>query len=85
MAGMLVFSSSNWINPLASSSSIGWTLKVILQIEYNDRPNAELIMKSKKNADLIIKSIDFQTWILCVCFFKELESQGRSDFQTLGI
>ncbi|KAI6674816.1 hypothetical protein NL676_002722 [Syzygium grande] len=31
------------------------------RIEYNDRPNAELIMKSKKNADLIIKSIDFQT------------------------
>lgn len=30
------------------------------RIEYNDRPNAELIMKSKKNADLIIKSIDFQ-------------------------
>lgn len=31
------------------------------RVEYNDRPNAELIMKSKKNADLIIKSIDFQT------------------------
>ncbi|KAF7154471.1 hypothetical protein RHSIM_Rhsim01G0269700 [Rhododendron simsii] len=28
------------------------------RIEYNDRPNAELIMKSKKNADLIIKSVD---------------------------
>ncbi|PRQ25976.1 putative uridine kinase [Rosa chinensis] len=29
------------------------------RIEYNDRPNAETIIKSKKNADLIIKSIDF--------------------------
>ncbi|KAL5561797.1 hypothetical protein UlMin_031544 [Ulmus minor] len=29
------------------------------RIDYNDRPNAELIMKSKKNADLVIKSIDF--------------------------
>lgn len=29
------------------------------RIEYNDRPNAELIMKSKKNADLVIKSVDF--------------------------
>ncbi|PSR94836.1 Uridine kinase [Actinidia chinensis var. chinensis] len=29
------------------------------RIEYNDRPNAELINKSKKNADLIIKSVDF--------------------------
>ncbi|PKI64068.1 hypothetical protein CRG98_015512 [Punica granatum] len=28
------------------------------RIEHNDRPNAELIMKSKKNADLIIRSID---------------------------
>ncbi|KAF3662517.1 putative E3 ubiquitin-protein ligase RGLG1-like isoform X1 [Capsicum annuum] len=28
------------------------------RIDYNDRPNAELIMKSKKNADLVIKSID---------------------------
>ncbi|XP_031267616.1 putative uridine kinase C227.14 isoform X1 [Pistacia vera] len=28
------------------------------RIEYNDRPNAELIMKSKKNADLVIKSIE---------------------------
>ncbi|GAY55784.1 hypothetical protein CUMW_166790 [Citrus unshiu] len=28
------------------------------RIEYNDRPNAELIMKSKKNVDLVIKSID---------------------------
>lgn len=28
------------------------------RIEYNDRPNAELIMKSKKNADLVIKSVD---------------------------
>ncbi|CAI9288504.1 unnamed protein product [Lactuca saligna] len=27
------------------------------RIEYNDRPNAELIFKSKKKADLIIKSI----------------------------
>ncbi|GJX23384.1 putative uridine kinase [Tanacetum coccineum] len=27
------------------------------RIEYNDRPNAELVCKSKKNADLIIKSI----------------------------
>ncbi|KAL7226541.1 hypothetical protein ACSBR1_021609 [Camellia fascicularis] len=29
------------------------------RIEYNDRPNAEVIDKSKKNADLLIKSIDF--------------------------
>ncbi|XP_041005881.1 putative uridine kinase C227.14 isoform X2 [Juglans microcarpa x Juglans regia] len=29
------------------------------RIDYNDRPNAELIMKSKKNADLVIKSVDF--------------------------
>ncbi|PWA62646.1 P-loop containing nucleoside triphosphate hydrolases superfamily protein [Artemisia annua] len=27
------------------------------RIEYNDRPNAELVYKSKKNADLIIKSV----------------------------
>ncbi|XP_074316792.1 putative uridine kinase C227.14 [Silene latifolia] len=30
------------------------------RIDYNDRPNAELIMKSKKNADLIVKSIDLE-------------------------
>ncbi|KAK7336813.1 hypothetical protein VNO77_17361 [Canavalia gladiata] len=29
------------------------------RIENNDRLNAELIMKSKKNADIIIKSVDF--------------------------
>ncbi|KAG2719039.1 hypothetical protein I3843_03G240300 [Carya illinoinensis] len=29
------------------------------RIDYNDRPNAELIIKSKKNADLVIKSVDF--------------------------
>ncbi|GAB2302239.1 hypothetical protein Dimus_036256 [Dionaea muscipula] len=29
------------------------------RVEYNDRPNAEMVMKSKKNADLIIRSIDF--------------------------
>ncbi|KAL2507787.1 P-loop containing nucleoside triphosphate hydrolase superfamily protein [Forsythia ovata] len=29
------------------------------RIDYNDRSNAELIIKSKKNADLVIKSIDF--------------------------
>ncbi|KAH7517295.1 hypothetical protein FEM48_Zijuj09G0048300 [Ziziphus jujuba var. spinosa] len=29
------------------------------RIEYNDRPNAELIFKSKKNADLVIRSVDF--------------------------
>ncbi|PON95020.1 P-loop containing nucleoside triphosphate hydrolase [Trema orientale] len=28
------------------------------RIEYNDRPNAELIIKSKSNADLVIKSVD---------------------------
>ncbi|MCL7032148.1 hypothetical protein MKW94_018054 [Papaver nudicaule] len=28
------------------------------RIDYNDRPNAELINKSKKNADLIIRSVD---------------------------
>ncbi|KAI9180659.1 hypothetical protein LWI28_006967 [Acer negundo] len=27
------------------------------RIDYNDRPNAELIMQSKKNADLVIRSI----------------------------
>lgn len=27
------------------------------RIEYNDRPNAQLVCKSKKNADLIIKSV----------------------------
>ncbi|KAI4319488.1 hypothetical protein MLD38_033078 [Melastoma candidum] len=31
------------------------------RVEYNDRPNAKLIMESKKNADLIVRSIDFQT------------------------
>ncbi|XP_047335035.1 putative uridine kinase C227.14 [Impatiens glandulifera] len=29
-----------------------------LRIDYNDRPNAELIIKSKKHADLIIKSVN---------------------------
>ncbi|XP_065861034.1 putative uridine kinase C227.14 [Euphorbia lathyris] len=29
------------------------------RIDYNDRPNAELIIRSKRNADLIIRSIDF--------------------------
>ncbi|KAJ6838414.1 putative uridine kinase C227.14 isoform X1 [Iris pallida] len=29
------------------------------RIEYNDRPNAELIMESKKHADLLIRSVDF--------------------------
>lgn len=29
------------------------------RIDYNDRPNAEVIMKSKQNADLIIKSVNF--------------------------
>ncbi|KAA8543315.1 hypothetical protein F0562_021190 [Nyssa sinensis] len=29
------------------------------RIEYNDRPNAEFINKSKRNADLVIKSIGF--------------------------
>ncbi|GMN48898.1 hypothetical protein TIFTF001_018075 [Ficus carica] len=29
------------------------------RIEYNDRPNAELIMKSKRKADLVIRSVDF--------------------------
>ncbi|XP_073143882.1 putative uridine kinase C227.14 [Henckelia pumila] len=28
------------------------------RVDYNDRPNAELIMKSKQNADLIIKLVD---------------------------
>lgn len=30
-----------------------------LQIDYNDRPNAELIVKSKANADVLIRSISF--------------------------
>uniref|UniRef100_A0A1J3D2T5 Phosphoribulokinase/uridine kinase domain-containing protein n=1 Tax=Noccaea caerulescens TaxID=107243 RepID=A0A1J3D2T5_NOCCA len=29
------------------------------RVDYNDRPNAELIMKSKTNADLLIRSINF--------------------------
>ncbi|KAK6286403.1 hypothetical protein POUND7_012582 [Theobroma cacao] len=29
------------------------------RIDYNDRPNAEIIMTSKKNADLVIRSVDF--------------------------
>ncbi|CBI17933.3 hypothetical protein VitviT2T_009222 [Vitis vinifera] len=29
------------------------------RIEYNDRPNAELIIKSKRNADLVIRSVNF--------------------------
>lgn len=29
------------------------------RIEYNDQPNAELIIESKKNADLVIRSINF--------------------------
>ncbi|GAA0153477.1 hypothetical protein LIER_11704 [Lithospermum erythrorhizon] len=29
------------------------------RVDYNDQPNAELVIKSKKNADLIIKSVDF--------------------------
>lgn len=31
------------------------------RVDYNDRPNAELILKSKHKADLIIKSVDFQS------------------------
>ncbi|KAL8530411.1 hypothetical protein ACS0TY_007444 [Phlomoides rotata] len=31
------------------------------RIDYNDRPNAEAILKSKKNADLIIKSVDLSS------------------------
>lgn len=31
------------------------------RIDYNDRPNAEMIMKSKKNADLVIRSIEFSS------------------------
>lgn len=31
----------------------------MMQVENNDRLNAELVMKSKKNADIIIKSVDF--------------------------
>ncbi|KAF8733388.1 hypothetical protein HU200_014996 [Digitaria exilis] len=31
------------------------------RISYNDRPNAELIMESKKNADLVIRSVDFSS------------------------
>ncbi|CAA6658991.1 unnamed protein product [Spirodela intermedia] len=30
-----------------------------LRVEYNDRPNAELIMKSKKDSDVVIKSVDW--------------------------
>ncbi|XP_017697995.1 putative uridine kinase C227.14 isoform X2 [Phoenix dactylifera] len=29
------------------------------RVEYNDHPNAELIMKTKTNADLVIRSVDF--------------------------
>lgn len=35
------------------------SLYLMMQIENNDRFNAELIMKSKKNADIVIKSVDF--------------------------
>uniref|UniRef100_A0A0E0MPC4 Phosphoribulokinase/uridine kinase domain-containing protein n=1 Tax=Oryza punctata TaxID=4537 RepID=A0A0E0MPC4_ORYPU len=31
------------------------------RISYNDRPNAELIMKSKKAADLVIRSVDLSS------------------------
>jgi hypothetical protein len=31
---------------------------LVNQISYNDRPNAELIMQSRKNADLVIRSVD---------------------------
>jgi len=31
------------------------------RISYNDRPNAELIMESRKNADLVIRSVDFSS------------------------
>nr|CAB3466417.1 unnamed protein product [Digitaria exilis] len=31
------------------------------RISYNDRPNAELIMESKKNADLVIRSVNFSS------------------------
>ncbi|GJM95240.1 hypothetical protein PR202_ga11952 [Eleusine coracana subsp. coracana] len=31
------------------------------RISYNDRPNAELIMQSRKNADLVIRSVDFSS------------------------
>ncbi|KAJ0621080.1 putative uridine/cytidine kinase [Helianthus annuus] len=39
-------------------TGVGRTPEIAKQrIEYNDRPNAELVLKSKKNADLIIKSV----------------------------
>ncbi|XP_024310560.1 putative uridine kinase C227.14 isoform X2 [Brachypodium distachyon] len=31
------------------------------RISYNDRPNAELIMQSRKDADLVIRSVDFSS------------------------
>ena len=31
------------------------------QISYNDRPNAELIMESRRAADLVIRSVDFSS------------------------
>ncbi|TKW29465.1 hypothetical protein SEVIR_3G396100v4 [Setaria viridis] len=31
------------------------------RISYNDRPNAELIMESRKDADLVIRSVDFSS------------------------
>jgi len=34
---------------------------LVNQISYNDRPNAELIMESRKNADLVIRSVDFSS------------------------
>ncbi|KAL5988905.1 hypothetical protein ACLOJK_027007 [Asimina triloba] len=36
----------------APASSVLPVSEALLWIEYNDRPNAELIMKSKRNADL---------------------------------
>ncbi|XP_066356067.1 putative uridine kinase C227.14 isoform X2 [Miscanthus floridulus] len=31
------------------------------RISYNDRPNAEVILESRKNADLVIRSVDFSS------------------------
>ncbi|KAG2260461.1 hypothetical protein Bca52824_079755 [Brassica carinata] len=35
------------------------------RVDYNDRPNAELIVKSKTNADVLIRSVSFESaWLL---------------------
>jgi hypothetical protein len=48
---------------LSTASSYCLIKKICLvnQISYNDKPNAELIMQSRKNADLVIRSVDLSS------------------------